>query len=75
MANTIDKQKKLARLQKKESDLVNRGNRSVDEGKDKKADRLLKKASNVENRIINKYKKGGVKSAVKKVVVKAKKKK
>ncbi len=59
----LDKKKKLARLQKKESDLVYRGKKAVDEGRDNKADRLLKKASRVENRVINiseKKAKGGV---------------
>lgn len=48
----MDKQKKLARLQKKESTLVYRGKKAVDEGRDNRADRLLKKAAKVENRVI-----------------------
>jgi len=46
--------KKIARLQKKESNLVARGYKAVDEGRDKKADRLLKRAAKVENRVIRK---------------------
>lgn len=48
----IDNGNKIARLQKKESKLVAKGNKAVDEGREKKADRLLKKAAKVENRII-----------------------
>jgi len=58
----MDKPKKLARLQKKESNLVYRGKKAVDEGRDNRADRLLKKAAKVENRVIKtseKMKKGG----------------
>jgi len=65
----MDKQKKLARLQKKESDLVYRGKKAVDEGRDNRADRLLKKAAKVENRVIKtseKMKKGGVTKSKKK---------
>ncbi len=47
-----DKGNKLARLQAKESELVYRGNKAVDEGRDKKANRLLRRAAKVENRII-----------------------
>ena len=43
---------KLERLKKKESNLVARGYKAVDEGRDKKADRLLKRAAKVENRVI-----------------------
>ena len=45
---------KLERLQKRESNLVSRGYKAVDEGRDKKADRLLKRAAKVENRVIRK---------------------
>jgi hypothetical protein len=58
----MDKQKKLARLQKKESNLVYRGKKAVDEGREKRADRLLKRAAKVENRVIKtseKMKDGG----------------
>jgi hypothetical protein len=58
----MDKQKKLARLQKKESNLVYRGKKAVDEGRDNRADRLLKRAAKVENRVIKtseKMKDGG----------------
>ena len=43
---------KLERLKKKESNLVARGYKAVDEGRDKKADRLLKRAAKVENRVL-----------------------
>jgi hypothetical protein len=65
----MDKQKKLARLQKKESDFVYRGKKAVDEGRDNRANRLLKKATKVENRVIKtfeKIKKGGVVKSKKK---------
>lgn len=52
-----DNGKKLTRLQNKESRLVSKGNKAVDEGRDKKADRLLKKAAKVENRIIRRAQK------------------
>jgi hypothetical protein len=58
----MDKQKKLARLQKKESNLVYKGKKAVDEGRDNRADRLLKRAAKVENRVIKtseKMKDGG----------------
>jgi hypothetical protein len=56
------KEKKIARLEKKEDRLVYKGNKAVDEGRDKKADILLKRAARTENRKINvaeKMKKGG----------------
>ena len=59
---------KLERLQKRESNLVSRGYKAVDEGREKKADRLLKRAAKVENRVIRNTdkqmmtsKKGGLK--------------
>jgi len=52
MTNISDKKDKLARLQKRESNLVYKGKKAVDEGREKKADRLLGRAANVENRII-----------------------
>ena len=60
---------RIERLKKRETRLVNKGNKAVDEGKDKKADRLLGRAAKVENRIIklSERKKGGtVKSKKKK---------
>jgi hypothetical protein len=44
---------RIARLSKKEDKLVYRGNKAVDEGRDKKADRILGRAAKVENRLIN----------------------
>ena len=49
----FDDEKKIKRLKEKEANLVSRGNKAVDEGREKKADRLLKRAARVENRIIN----------------------
>ena len=49
----FDDEKKIKRLKEKEANLVSRGNKAVDEGREKKADRLLKRAAKVENRIIN----------------------
>jgi hypothetical protein len=40
------------RLQKREDKLVYRGNKAVDEGKEKKADRLLGRAAKIEDRKI-----------------------
>lgn len=48
----FDDKKKIERLKEKESKLVSRGNKAVDEGRDKKADRILGRAANLENRII-----------------------
>jgi hypothetical protein len=42
----------IDRLQKKEDRLVRRGNKAVDEGRDKKADRILGRAARVEDRKI-----------------------
>lgn len=42
----------IDRLQKREERLVYRGNKAVDEGRDKKADRLLGRAARVEDRKI-----------------------
>jgi hypothetical protein len=53
---------KVARLEKKEGKLVYKGNKAVDEGRDKKADRILGRAARTENRVIKateKMKKGG----------------
>jgi hypothetical protein len=43
---------KIKRLTKKEDRLVTKGNKAVDEGRDKKADRVLGRAAKVENRVI-----------------------
>lgn len=45
-------EKKIARLSKREDMLVYKGNKAVDEGRDKKATRILGRAANVENRLI-----------------------
>ena len=52
---------RIESLKKRETRLVNKGNKAVDDGKDKKADRLLGRAAKVENRIIklSERKKGG----------------
>jgi len=47
---------KIERLKVKETKLVSRGNKAVDEGRMNKADRLLGRAAKVENRIIKKTK-------------------
>ena len=49
----FDDEKKIKRLKEKEAKLVSRGNKAVDEGREKKADRLFGRAAKVENRIIN----------------------
>ena len=43
---------KIKRLENREASLVARGNKAVDEGRERKADRLLGKAARVENRVI-----------------------
>ena len=43
---------KIKRLENREANLVARGNKAVDEGRERKADRLLGKAARVENRVI-----------------------
>ena len=43
---------KVKRLENREANLVARGNKAVDEGRERKADRLLGKAARVENRVI-----------------------
>lgn len=61
MNSPVGKVKKIARLQKKEDNLVTKGNKAVDEGRDKKAGRLLGRAAKTENRKIKtaEMKKGG----------------
>jgi len=49
----FDDKKKIERLKDKESKLVSRGNKAVDEGRDNRADRILGRAANLENRIIS----------------------
>ena len=44
---------RIERLKKKEERLVYRGNKAVDEGRDKKADRILGRAAKAENKWIN----------------------
>jgi hypothetical protein len=44
----------IKRLQKRESKLVSKGSKAVDEGRNRKADRLLGRAAKVENRMIKK---------------------
>jgi len=53
---------RIKRLKEKETRLVTKGNKAVDEGRDIKADRILGRAAKVENRIIklSERKKGGV---------------
>tara|TARA_R110000822_G_scaffold1267_4_gene5690 strand:+ start:936 stop:1190 length:255 start_codon:yes stop_codon:yes gene_type:complete len=59
---------KISRLKQKETRLVSKGNKAVDEGRDKKADRVLGRAATTQNRVIkleakkglSKAKKGGV---------------
>ena len=54
----FDDEKKIKRLKEREANLVSRGNKAVDEGREKKADRLLGRAARVENRIITLEEKG-----------------
>lgn len=57
IAKGVIPNQKVARLEKKESKLVSKGNKAVDEGRDKKADRLFGRAAKVENRVIKAKKK------------------
>jgi hypothetical protein len=58
---------KVLRLKKKETRLVSRGNKAVDEGREKKADRLLGRAAKTQDRVIKlTAKKGGVVKSKKK---------
>jgi hypothetical protein len=41
------KNKRVERLEKRENKLVAKGNKAVDEGRDKKADRILGRAANM----------------------------
>jgi hypothetical protein len=50
----MNKKNKVERLQKRETKLVTKGNKAVDESRNKKANRLLGRAAKVENRIIKK---------------------
>jgi hypothetical protein len=56
----FDDKKKIERLKEKEADLVYRGNKAVDEGRERKANRLLGRAARVENRIITEEEKGKI---------------
>ena len=60
---------RIERLKKRETRLVTKGKKAVDEGRNNRADRILGRAAKVENRIIklSERKKGGaVKSKKKK---------
>jgi hypothetical protein len=48
----VENNSKIKRLENREANLVARGNKAVDEGRERKADRLLGKAARVENRVI-----------------------
>lgn len=45
---------KVTRLEKKESKLVRKGKKAVDEGREKKADRIFGRAAKVENKLLKK---------------------
>ena len=58
---------RVSRLKQKETRLVSKGNKAVDEGREKKADRLLGRAAKTQNRVIKlTAKKGGTVSSRKK---------
>lgn len=57
IAKGVIPNQKIARLEKKEANLVIRGKKAVDEGRERKADRLLGRAAKVENRVIKAKKK------------------
>ena len=52
MANIKIKVKKADQLEKKESRLVSKGYKAVDEGKERKADRILGRAADIQDRRI-----------------------
>jgi hypothetical protein len=52
MANIKIKVKKVDQLEKKESRLVSKGYKAVDEGKERKADRILGRAADIQDRRI-----------------------
>ena len=52
MANGGMMENRIQRLENREANLVARGNRAVDEGRERRADRLLGRAARVENRLI-----------------------
>jgi hypothetical protein len=54
----FDDEKKIKRLKEREAKLVSRGNKAVDEGRDKRADRLLRKADRTGSRIVTLEEKG-----------------
>ena len=55
---------KVKRLENREANLVARGSKAVDEGRERKADRLLGKAARVENRVIKAKESAPVKKMV-----------
>jgi hypothetical protein len=65
---------KISRLKQKEARLVSKGNKAVDEGRDRKADRILGRAARTENRVIKAEEKKTLSKAKKGGTVKAKKK-
>lgn len=65
---------KISRLKQKEARLVSKGNKAVDEGRDRKADRILGRAARTENRVIKAEEKKTLFKAKKGGTVKAKKK-
>lgn len=65
---------KISRLKQKEARLVAKGNKAVDEGREKKADRLLGRAAKTESRIIKAEDKKSLSKAKKGGNVKSKKK-
>jgi len=65
---------KISRLKQKEARLVAKGNKAVDEGREKKADRLLGRAAKTESRIIKAEDKKNLSKAKKGGYVKSKKK-
>lgn len=57
MPNEKNKQsKRVTRLEKREDKLVAKGNKAVDEGRERKADRALGRAAKVENTMLKKGK-------------------
>lgn len=57
IARGVIPNQKVARLEKKEARLVSKGNKAVDEGRERKANRVLGRAAKVENRVIKAKKK------------------
>lgn len=65
---------RIKKLRQKETRLVNKGYKAVDEGRERKADRVLGRAAKTENRAIKVEERRALPKASKGLIVKSKKK-